>query len=862
MLRVMASIALYTLLSGSALAASAVVVYDDTSKNGFDPNCSFFVTPNFASTSPVHSGSASISFAPSQFGAVSWCTPVTESTSAYSGLSFWVNGGAGGGQDLEVAFLALGSVQAEAPIAALLGHSIAANSWAQVTASLDAPPLQYAGNFDQLVIQDNSGNPAGSPQPTVYFDDVILLGRQADGIFTNSFEAPAGPYNVSATVSGGNGTIAPGTQSVAVGSTATFTVTPSPGYHVASVTGDHCSAAQQGAGTTWVSNAITQNCAVTATFTINQYTVTSSAPGGYGTITPASQPVNSGTTASFTVTPNANYHVASVAGDTCTVTQAVGNSWSSDAITQNCVVTASFASDALLPPTCGMNDEHDVTVDGMLSDNFTWCDASGQPRSATLAHNNDPAGPGGSRGGDLREFRYETAGGTRIVSAPHRDHGGFGYIVSHSLTSIPNCDDSYLGHLITGTWTRVFEGRHHAIFRFQQNYPRYCTLNGPTTNYNVPVTIDWIFSTGRDNPTWAVTYDIAGSGVSADILADDSRAPYGTLNIDGSLNGDGSPALYMDNDIGGVSWGDRYIYATTSSPAAPNSSWTWTAANDVPFVDLWSVGADAAMGLVQTQTMNQQDAGGGRQPYGPGTYDVSSYWTKTSANGQACPNGADDQQLGVAHSVPCLGLWPYQLISFNYYEPANLSQSTNDAQMTWGTQYGFLGQSAYALHDSTLPANSTASGYPKKSYSVYVVLGPHSSAPVTAQRAEIEAMQTVTFGVTVGSVATSGPAGVNRADTITYDPPGYDHIYGALAFIAASNTLDANVAVGSGTLHNPLIIVRNYTNGNYPTTVKLNGTTLAIDVDYFPSLRGAASELWITLNRDLTGATNHLQMTP
>jgi len=207
-------------------------------------------------------------------------------------------------------------------------------------------------------------------------------------------------------------------------------------------------------------------------------------------------------------------------------------------------------------------------------------------------------------------------------------------------------------------------------------------------------------------------------------------------------------------------------------------------------------------------------------------------------------------------------LWPYQLISFNYYEPANLSQSTNDAQMTWGTQYGFLGQSAYALHDSTLPANSTASGYPKKSYSVYVVLGPHSSAPVTAQRAEIEAMQTVTFGVTVGSVATSGPAGVNRADTITYDPPGYDHIYGALAFSAASNTLDANVAVGSGTLHNPLIIVRNYTNGNYPTTVKLNGTTLAIDVDYFPSLRGAASELWITLNRDLTGVTNHLQMTP
>jgi hypothetical protein len=34
------------------------------------------------------------------------------------------------------------------------------------------------------------------------------------------------------------------------------------------------------------------------------------------------------------------------------------------------------------------------------------------------------------------------------------------------------------------------------------------------------------------------------------------------------------------------------------------------------------------------------------------------------------------------------------------------------------------------------------------------------------------------------------------------------------------------------------------------------------DADYFQSLRGNASELWITLNRDLIGATNHLEVLP
>jgi hypothetical protein len=147
-------------------------------------------------------------------------------------------------------------------------------------------------------------------------------------------------YTVTASA-GSNGSITPASQTVNSGSTASFTVTPNAGYHVASVSGDTCTVTP-GSGSTWTTNAITQNCAVNATFAITTYTVTASA-GSNGSITPASQTVNSGSTASLTVTPNAGYHVASVSGDTCTVTQGSGSTWTTNAITQNCAVNATFA---------------------------------------------------------------------------------------------------------------------------------------------------------------------------------------------------------------------------------------------------------------------------------------------------------------------------------------------------------------------------------------------------------------------------------------------------------------------------------------------------------------------------------------
>ena len=502
------------------------------------------------------------------------------------------------------------------------------------------------------------------------------------------------------------------------------------------------------------------------------------------------------------------------------------------------------------PPANGLVIDHDVTLLSMVSDRFTWQDAGGQPRVAVLAHNDGqigPTSPSGytNHGGALREYRYQVGATTRIAGPTNYGnggYGGFGYVVSHrgdGTTGIGGADDSPLGYAFTGGFERVFEGRHHAIFRFTQLYPRYSSTSANPANhlYNVPVTIDWIFSTGRDHPVWAVTWDL--SGVPADALNDDSRGPYGELEIDG----DGS------HDVDGVAWGDRWKFTSTTAPVTLDSSWTWNVqngtaavayANAVPYVKLWIVSTDATMGMVSTQTMTQQDAGAGRNPI---YHDLTPYWGHTSADGNA----------GGANKMPWQDSWPYQANSFSIGPAPN---SNNNARLTWGTEYGFLGQTSYAPHDGVV---ASAPGWPKKSYSQFVILGKHSSLPVEAQMTQVQNVQSLSLTASTGTVVTSGPAGVNRVDTVTYAPAGYDHVYGALAFRAAANQLDANVAVGSGTLQKPLVIVSNYTAG--APTVTLGGSALTADVDYFASLRPGASELWITLNRNLSGATNHLQIT-
>lgn len=482
------------------------------------------------------------------------------------------------------------------------------------------------------------------------------------------------------------------------------------------------------------------------------------------------------------------------------------------------------------PPGDGLLQiERDVPVGPVtpkLSDRFSWRDSAGEQRSAAIAQN---------YGGALREMVYEANGATRtcgVTGYGNGNNGGFGYVVSHRREGSAGIagDDSPLGYAFPGTFTRVFEGANHAIFRFTQSYPRHSstTADPANTQYQVPVTIEWTFAVGRDHPLWSVTWDL--SAVPADALDDDSRAPYGELNIDGT----GAA------NISGVAWGDRYRFTSTTAPVTLSSEWDWTAPNTVPWVKLWIASTDATMGLVQTQTLAQHDAGAGRNQW---WHDLRPHWGTTSADGNA----------GGAYEMPWQDSWPYQANSFSI----GVGVANNNARLTWGTMYGFLGQQSYATGNGLV---DDAAGWPKQSYSTHVVMGTHTDGPVEAVVAEVETLQTLTLSATVGSVATGGPRGVADTAVATYSPPGYDPVRGALTFVAAGNALDANVAVGAGrTLSNPLVIVRGFTAAAVPA-IRFAGVALVPDVDVFVSLRDAADELWLTLDRDLAGATNRLEV--
>lgn len=140
-------------------------------------------------------------------------------------------------------------------------------------------------------------------------------------------------YTVTATA-GEGGSISPASQTVNHGATTSFIVTPNTGYNIASVSGCNGSLS----GTTYTTGAITGTCTVTASFSINSYSVTASAGDG-GSINPASQTVSHGGNISFTVTPNTGYSIASVSGCNGSLSD---NTYTTGPIVANCAVQAEF----------------------------------------------------------------------------------------------------------------------------------------------------------------------------------------------------------------------------------------------------------------------------------------------------------------------------------------------------------------------------------------------------------------------------------------------------------------------------------------------------------------------------------------
>ena len=146
------------------------MIYSDLLLNGFQDWS--WGTRNFANTSPVHSGSESISASLSAWQAISfWHSDLNASN--YSSLSFWANGGTNGGQRLEV-YAEYGTNSGPAvQIAAL-----PANTWTQIVVTLGALGVATVTNLNRFDLPLTSYGATGE----FYLDDVQLGAKPAPAL--------------------------------------------------------------------------------------------------------------------------------------------------------------------------------------------------------------------------------------------------------------------------------------------------------------------------------------------------------------------------------------------------------------------------------------------------------------------------------------------------------------------------------------------------------------------------------------------------------------------------------------------------------------------------------------------------------
>ncbi len=157
------SLLLVLLCAVSARAQTSQTVYDNALEDGWQDYG--WATLNYSNTSPVHgTGGDSISVSAGGYQALYLHHDAID-TSGYVSLTFWINGGASGGQTLQLQATINGNAQTAVPLAAP-----AANTWTQVTVTLANLGVAGSTAFDGFWIKNTTGNTL----PTFYVDDIVL----------------------------------------------------------------------------------------------------------------------------------------------------------------------------------------------------------------------------------------------------------------------------------------------------------------------------------------------------------------------------------------------------------------------------------------------------------------------------------------------------------------------------------------------------------------------------------------------------------------------------------------------------------------------------------------------------------------
>jgi hypothetical protein len=146
------------------------IIYDDTLENSWQ-NWGW-AELDYANTSPVHSGSDSISVSITNAwqGIQIWHSD--QDSTPYGSINIWLNGGPSGGQKLQV--YGLLDINGSANYAASPRYTLAplpANGWKLYTVPLSQLGVADQPDFTGFVIQDS----LGQAQPAFYVDDISLV---------------------------------------------------------------------------------------------------------------------------------------------------------------------------------------------------------------------------------------------------------------------------------------------------------------------------------------------------------------------------------------------------------------------------------------------------------------------------------------------------------------------------------------------------------------------------------------------------------------------------------------------------------------------------------------------------------------
>jgi hypothetical protein len=190
--------------------------------------------------------------------------------------------------------------------------------------------------------------------------------------------------------------------------------------------------------------------------------------------------------------------------------------------------------------------------------------------------------------------------------------------------------------------------------------------------------------------------------------------------------------------------------------------------------------------------------------------------------------------------------WTYQLNEWAFLDDVN---PTQNKLMAWGLMGGSVGQVQYDGYGY----EHKYAGYPYQSYSVHGVFGRHSSGEVMRQVNQVETQLASTLTVTTGRIVSQGPGGVGRTDSVAYDVPGYNQMYGAYELEADTDgTFGLTLDAGIGSIINPIFIVRGA--AGLPGQVLLDQAVQFGDRGYFASYDASTRTLWLTINAAWTGS--------